>query len=106
MTDLASLLVERLADGRWAKIDHLARDLQTNRREIEAAIQEARLAGHPLVGSSLRGIRLSSDPDEVLAYVDDRQERLVSIYLGTRALRRAARKMREQVDLTLFGPAA
>lgn len=104
MTDLTTLLVERLSDGRFAKIDHLARDLDADRRDVEAAIQEARLGGHPIIGS-LFGVRLASRSAEVFAYVDERESRLRSVYAGTKALREAAERMKEredaEADLTL-----
>lgn len=106
MTDLAERLVALLSDGRWRKLESargsdLCSLLQAERRSVEAAIQEARLAGHPIVGSSLRGVRLSDDADEILAYVEDREDRLRSVYAGTKALRETAERMRYDGTLGL-----
>ncbi len=109
MSELAERLVALLSDGRWRRIESangsdLCSLLQADRRAVEAAIQQARLAGHPLVGSSFRGIRLSDNPDEILAYVDDREDRLRSIYAGTKALRETAQRMQAPRS-TLFDDA-
>lgn len=107
MNDLTERLLALLEDGRWRKIDSgrdtscLTTRLGASHRDVEAAIEEARLSGNPIIGSSLRGVKLTNDPDELAAYVAARRERLVSIYAGNRALRKAERRMRERVDLTL-----
>lgn len=104
MTDLASLLVERLSSGRWITLAHLARDLDCSRRDAEQGIEEARLAGHAIVASAF-GVRLTNDPDELDAYLGARRRRLVTIYAGNRALRRTARRLRERTELTLWSVA-
>lgn len=85
-------------------VDHL----QVSRREIEEAIQSLRKAGHPIVGDS-DGLHLTDDPDEILRYIKVRQGRASELYLGNRALRLTARRLKEAADqeagLTLW-PAA
>lgn len=75
-----------------------------SRRDVEAAVESLRLAGEPIVGGN-DGLHLTEDPVELENYVEARRRRMASIYLGSRALRRTARRLRERVDLTLFGAA-
>jgi hypothetical protein len=92
-----------------ATIDDLRLMLRVSRREVEEAVESLRLAGEPIVASN-DGLRLTENPDELAAYVEARRRRAVSIYLGTRALRRTTARMREVQDeqngLTLFGDVA
>lgn len=83
-------------------LDELRLDLGVSRRDVEAAVEALRVDGHPIVGGN-DGLHLTSDPVELEQYVAARRRRVVSIYLGTRALRLTARRLRERVDLTLFG---
>lgn len=86
-------------------LDELRLDLRVPRRDVEAAVESLRLEGHAIVGGN-DGLHLTSDPDELERYVEARRRRLVTIYLGSRALRKTARRMREATDLTLWGAAA
>ena len=90
--DLGPPVLAKLTDGRWRTIENIALGLAVPRRSIEDAIQQLRLAGHPLVGGET-GVRLSDSPSEVRAYAQDRRRRLVSIAQGTRALLNTARRM-------------
>lgn len=82
-------------------MDVLARWTSLGRRDVEAAVQEIRLAGEPIVTGSF-GVRLSDDPAEVAAAAEGLRRRLVTQYLGVRALRRTARTMQSADDLTLW----
>lgn len=93
-----------LRSGRPLTIDDLRRALVVPRREVEAAIESLRLQGEPIIGGN-DGLRLTDDPIELAKYVEARRRRMVSIYLGSRALRRTARRLQERRDLTLFGAA-
>ena len=86
-------------------IADLARACDLSRRDTEAAVQHCRLAGHPIVDAGREGLAWTNDPEELAAYVDSRRRRMASIYLGSRALRKTVRRMREATDLTLFGAA-
>lgn len=79
------------------KIRELCRITGASRRDIEAAVEALRLAGDPIVADN-DGLRMTEDPDELRAYVDARRRRAVSIYLGTRALRKAAGRLQEAKD--------
>lgn len=92
-----------LEDGRWHKLGDLAADLGLVRRDVENAVQSLRLQGHPIVASGVRGVCLTDDPARLEQYVQQRRERGVSEYAGTRALRRTARRMREQADTAAHG---
>ncbi len=82
-------------------INELRLILRVPRREIEGAVEELRLRGEPIVGGP-EGLRLTEDPAELGKYVEARRRRLVTIYAGTRALRRTLRRMQERADLTLW----
>lgn len=80
-----------------ATIADLALMIHCSRREVEEAVESLRLSGEPIIAGN-DGLRLTENPDELAAYVEARRRRAVSIYLGTRALRRTAARMREVRD--------
>jgi hypothetical protein len=82
-------------------IEEVRSFVRVSRREVEAAVEELRLRGEPIVGGN-DGLHVTEDPVELEAYVDARRRRIASIYLGCRSLRRTARRMRERADLTLW----
>lgn len=82
-------------------IAQLARFCHASRRDIEAAIETLRLEGQPIVADG-KGLRLTQDPAELASYLEARRRRLVTQYRGTRALRRALRRMQERTALTLW----
>lgn len=82
-------------------IGELCSQLRKSRREVEEAVEFLRLRGEPIVAGN-DGLHLTEDPDELTAYVEARRRRMASIYLGSRALRRTLRYMRERADLTLW----
>lgn len=86
-------------------MDVLARWTSLGRRDVEAAVQELRLAGEPVITGSF-GVRLSDDPAEVAAAAEGLRRRLVTQYLGVRALRQTAKAMHmaadAEQDLTLW----
>lgn len=98
-----------LADQEWRTLDEIAQYLRVSRREAEAMVEGWRLAGKPIVAGA-RGVKWTSDPAELARYLEARRRRMVSIYLGTRALRQTARRMKEAQDaaggLTLWRDAA
>jgi hypothetical protein len=83
----------RIAPATIDDLRLMVREAGGSRRVIEEAVETLRLRGEPIVG-----------------YVLARRRRAVSIYLGTRALRRTAARLREMRDaeagLTLFGDIA
>lgn len=78
-------------------IEELRVALRVPRRLVEEAVENLRLSGEPIVGGN-DGLRLATDPDELAAYVEARRRRAVTIYLGTRALRKKVSRMREARD--------
>ena len=90
------------------KIADLATFANVSRREIEAAVQQLRKDGDPIVGDS-DGLHLTEDPDEIRHYIKVRQGRAAELYLGNRALRVTMQRLKESQDaeagLTLW-PAA
>jgi biotin operon repressor len=98
MTPVESRVLAALRDPHT--IDELRHALGYSRRDVEAAVEALRLAGEPIVGGN-DGLRLTDDPDELSAYVEARRRRMASIYLGSRALRRTLRRIRERTELTL-----
>lgn len=82
-------------------IEEIRAFVRASRRDVEAAVEELRLAGEPIVGGS-DGLHITEDATELERYVDARRRRIVSIYMGNRSLRRTARRMRERADLTLW----
>lgn len=96
-TSPTALAVLRMLRTTSSTIDELRLILRVPRREIEGAVEELRLRGEPIVGGS-EGLRLTEDPAELARYVEARRRRLVTIYAGTRALRRTLRHMEEARD--------
>lgn len=94
-----------LRSYRSLTIADLARFVRCSRRDMEAAIETLRVEGFAIVADG-KGLRLTSDPVELAAYLEARRRRLVTQYRGTRALRRALRRMQERTALTLFGDVA
>lgn len=84
-----------LRSWRSATIDHLTRAVGCSRREMEQAIETLRLEGFPIIAGAA-GVSLTDDPHELERYIEARRRRLVSQYQGTRALRAALRKMRDE----------
>ena len=72
------------------------------RREVEEALAELALAGHPVVtatsGEHL-GVRLTDDPAEVRACARAYGRRCATIYRRVRALRRTAAAMEQPATL-------
>jgi hypothetical protein len=67
-------------------------------RRVQAAIQEARLAGWPIVSDG-DGVRLETDPAAVLACAAALRRRAVTQWLTARALRRTGERMRAPATL-------
>lgn len=86
-------------------IAEIATFCAVSRRDVEAAVEELRLSGEPIVAGN-DGLHLTENPDELETYVQARRRRIASIYLGNRSLRRTARRMREvedeRIGLTLW----
>lgn len=96
MSDAPAGLLRWLRQGPVTIAD-LTLLLGVSRREVEALVEDARLRGEPIVGGN-DGLRLTENPDELERYIDARRRRIASIYLGNRALRVTARRMREAQD--------
>lgn len=98
----ARALLSTLATGdTWRQRDVALAALGLDRgalRRVQAAIQEARLAGWPLVSDG-EGVRLSFDPGEVAACAVALRRRAVTQWLTARALRRTAERMRAPATL-------
>ena len=90
MTDLRYLLNNSRAHART--IGELAEALRVSRREIEAAVQAARIDGVPIVSGS-EGLWISDSPEEVARAAESLRKRLVTQYATVRALRATARRM-------------
>jgi len=67
-------------------------------RRVQAACQEARLAGWPLVTSGT-GVRLENIPAAVAECAAALRRRAITQLLTARALRRTAERMREPITL-------
>ncbi len=89
--------VLRLLRTTGSTIEELRLILRVPRREIEETVEWLRLQGEPIVAGS-DGLRWTTDPDELRAYVEARRRRLVSIYAGNRKLRETLRHMQEAAD--------
>ena len=90
MTDLRYLLNNSRTHART--IGSLSESLKVSRREIEAAVQAARLNGVPIVSGS-EGLWISDSPEEVARAAESLRKRLVTQYATVRALRATARRM-------------
>lgn len=97
MDDLdAQVILMHIGRGADAarSIGELAEMLQWNRRRVEKAAQDLADGGnHPIVANH-HGIYLASSYQELEAYTESLQRRLVNQYLRVRALRGLARRMR------------
>jgi biotin operon repressor len=89
---LTERVLSRLTDGRWRLLDGIAAELGVSRREAEAAIEELRLSGEPIIGGD-RGVRLTDDPLELREYVQSRRHRALAIAKGTRQLRHTVNRL-------------
>lgn len=76
-------------------IGHLAEVAGVPRREVEQAIQAARLDGIPLVTGD-RGVWRTESPAEARQMAERLRYRLVNQYRTVRALRATARRMEQQ----------
>lgn len=93
---------------RWGTGAITIRDLaaalgpSVTRRDVEEALAELALAGHPIVsatsGDNL-GVRLTTDPAEVRACARADGRRTATQYLRVRALRRTAARMAQPETL-------
>ena len=77
-------------------------------RQVQAACEELRRSGYPVVSDG-DGVRLAASAEEAQRCADALRRRLVSQYLTMRALRRTARRMADQEAaaqrMTLWGAA-
>jgi hypothetical protein len=73
-------------------IAELCATLRLPRRVVEAAIEDLRRDGQPLVSSS-RGVRYTDDPAEVRACVDALRRRAAQQFITARSLRRTAGRL-------------
>ena len=90
MTDIRYLL--NVGRDHARTIGSLSESLNVSRREIEAAVQAARLDGIPVVSGS-EGLWISDSPEEVARAAESLRKRLVTQYATVRALRATARRM-------------
>ena len=102
LSDDASRLLSTLATGEtWTQRDLALAVLglaPQGVRRIQAATQEARLAGWPIVSDG-DGVRLATDPGEVAACAEALRRRAISQFLTARALRRTAERMTVPLQL-------
>jgi hypothetical protein len=94
MTDSDRVL--RLLANASATQEDIAKACHLPVRSVQAAIQELRLAGQPIITDpegSWRGMRLARDADEAMACAVALRRRLATQYLTYRALRGTARRM-------------
>jgi len=85
-------------------IEEVRAFVRLSRRDVEAAVEELRLRGEPIVGGH-DGLHVTEDPSELEAYLKARGRRTAQIHRGTMRLRSTLRRMRERADLTLWGAA-
>ena len=90
MTDMRYLLNNSRAHART--IGELAEALNLPRREIEAAVQAARLDGVPIVSGS-EGLWIASTPLEALEAAQALRRRAITQLVTARALRAAGKRM-------------
>jgi len=88
-------VLEAFGDIESPTIDHLRTWLNVPRRLVEEAVENLRLAGHPVIGDA-HGLHLARDSQELAAYIEARRRRLVTVYAGTRALRPTLARMRAE----------
>ena len=93
LSDTEEFVLRILSAGGTLTIKQLALGLP--RRLIEEAVENLRLAGHPVIGDA-HGLHLARDADELAEYIKARRRRLVSQYKGTRALRPTLARMRAE----------
>lgn len=73
----------------------LAARAGVTRREAEQAVQEMRLAGHPIVSDGA-GVRLARGATDALTCADRLRRRALGQLLTARALRRAGYRMADE----------
>ena len=102
MTDDARALVDALAftghTMRQRDLAYALWGLDGSIRRVQAACQEARLAGWPIVSDG-DGVRLETDPAAVAACALALRRRAITQCVTARALRRTAARMREPMTL-------
>lgn len=86
-------------------IEEVRAFVRASRRDVEAAVEELRLAGEPIVGGN-DGLHLTDDPVELEHYLEARRRRAAQIHRGTMRLRTTLRHMRERTDLVLWNDVA
>jgi hypothetical protein len=97
MTDADRLL--RLLTNAGATQKDIAKACDMEVRDVQQAILELRLAGHPIISTAdRRGMRLAQTADEARACADALRRRAIRQLLTARALRRTARRMQEEED--------
>lgn len=82
-------------------IGELAEALRVSRREIEAAVQHARLDGVPIVSGS-EGLWIASDAQEALEAAQALRKRAITQLVTARALRAAGKRMAAVRQQTLW----
>jgi hypothetical protein len=87
---LLTLIGASAAEART--IGHIAEHAGVSRREVEAAIQAARLDGHPIVSGD-RGVHLAQSAQEARSAANALRRRYITQAIVARAMRRAARRM-------------
>ena len=103
MTDVRYLLNNSRAHART--IGELSESLKVSRREIEAAVQSARLDGVPIVSGS-EGLWIASTAQEALEAAQALRRRAITQLVTARALRAAGKRMAAIRQPTLWEEAA
>lgn len=98
-------VLETLRHGRWSTIAGLAEVLRLSRRDVESAIESLRLQGEPVIGGA-SGVKLTSEPVELEAYLAQRRYRTAAIHRGTMRLRSTLNRMRHGSQQPLWRDAA
>lgn len=91
---LARLVLLQRSGDYWTTISDLAGLLDVPRRAIEEAVEDLRLAGHPIVGGG-SGVKLTRNVNEIRDYVQSRRSRTLAVAKGTRAMLAAARRLED-----------
>jgi thiamine pyrophosphate-dependent acetolactate synthase large subunit-like protein len=100
MTSDADRVLRLLRNAAATQTD-IARACDMDLRAVQAACEELRRAGHPVISSGA-GMRLAQTSAEALSCAAALRRRAVTQLLTSRALRRTGQRMKEAEDTQKF----